>query len=148
MSDLALKQTSNLNYDLDFDGHDLVLSESLGNSVVMSLMEFDREKKPKSAEIDTVFGGWWGNALESYNLGSKLWLSLREGITETSLRNACDAVKDALKWMLDDGVAKSVEATAKRNSSDPYLVEFTVTITKPDGSEEPYQWQVNWRATA
>ncbi|MBQ0167765.1 MAG: phage GP46 family protein, partial [Treponema sp.] len=117
-------------------------------SVVMSLMEFDREKKPKSAEIGTVFGGWWGNALESYNLGSKLWLSLRECITETSLRNACDAVKDALKWMLDDGVAKSVEATAKRVSSDPYLVEFTVTIKKPDGSEEPYQWQVNWRATA
>lgn len=148
MSDLALKLTADGNYDLDFDGHDLVLSDSLQNAVVMSLMEYDREAKPKSAEIGNVFGGWWGNALESYNIGSKVWLCLSKGISETAIRDACDAIRESLKWMLDDGVATSVEASGKRNVADYYRVDFSIEIKRPDGTVEPYQWQLNWRASA
>ena len=146
MSDLALQMTKNLDYDLVFDGRDLVLSNSLTNSVVISTLVEDRESMPTSADINTVRGGWWGDSLESYHLGSKLWTLLRHGITPSVLKKAAEHVKKALKWMLDDGIAKAVEVSAVQ-SSQAYRIDLEIKIEKPDGSVEPYKWQVNWRAT-
>lgn len=140
------KAANNL-YDLDFSKGDLSLTASLLNSVLLSFGTWLRETSVGKAVIDPVMGGWFGNALESQPVGSFLWKNVSGKLDQANLDDAVSKAKEALKWMVDDGVADSVNVTAEISATAENTANFTVTLVKPDKSEETFEFQANWEAT-
>ena len=59
-------------------------------------------------------------------------------------------VKEALEWMVEDGIAKTIECDV--NIIDDKLfggktAVIEVVINKPDGEYENYNFEINWKAT-
>lgn len=142
MSDLAMTRSSNGFFDLEFSRGDFVLTNSLRNCVLLSLGCWARDEEiTEVATIEPSIGGWWGNSLEDVEIGSQIWKLFKQKLDDPTALNAAAAAEKALKWMVDDGVAKSVAADAVINGK---ILEMTVSIQKPDASGEKFRWQINW----
>ena len=147
MSDLALVKTENQDFDLAFDGQDIVLTDSLQNCIVISLLCHAREvvQNDAMANIDAVFGGWWADALEDFSTGSLMWTLHRQKCDALAVKNAEKLASEALKWLIEDGVAKDV--TVKGQQVAKNRVDIEINVLKPDGSKEDFRWQLNWEAS-
>lgn len=78
--------------------------------------------------------GWWGDTgADEGPVGSRLWLLARKKTTrETRLRVEAYA-REALAWMLEDGVADRIEVAAEYVAGTPTRLDLVVTITR-DGA--------------
>lgn len=129
-------------YDLAFEQGDFVLTNSLQNCVLISLACWSRDQDVREvANIKPDVGGWWGNSLEDVEIGSQIWKLFRQKLNSQTAENAVESAKSALKWMIDDGVAKDVSVEAEIKGK--YL-EMVVSIEKPDATGEEFRWQINW----
>lgn len=143
---------------ISFLANDLVMSESLLTAVIISLFSDARAANdaplpdPRSEDRR----GWWGDSTNTSkpndSVGSKLWLLEREKNVDSVLKKAKMYVEEALQWMLDEGVAASinvtVEAQPSRNTGAVVLA-FQVNIAKPKIVDPvAFKFEQEWRATA
>ncbi len=73
--------------------------------------------------------GWWGDSFPSVandHIGSRLWLLTRSKLTDSTAQQAQDDVKEALQWLIDDGVAARVDVTAVRQGISTLALTCTV----------------------
>ena len=149
MSDLALYRRDDGNFDLAFnEGRgDLLTDDSLENAVVISIGTYARERNlGKVANLKPSVGGWWGDALdEKGTLGGYLYEAFPGKLIESTARQVEVLCSEALKWMVDDGVAKSVGCKAE--VADEETMNVTITIQRPDGSDNAYAYEIKWMAT-
>lgn len=149
MSDLALYRREDGCYDLDFNGAvgDLLTTNTLENAVVISIGTYARERKlGKVANLKPVIGGWWGDALdEKGNLGGYLYEAFPGKLTEVTAQSVENLISEALSWMVEDGVAKSVGCKAE--VADEETMNVTITIQRPDGNDDAYAYEIKWMAT-
>jgi len=135
MADLALIAASDDlldGFDLDFLDTDLLLDPSLRTAVIVSLFS-DRENDDAGSADRR---GWWGDALSSVagdRIGSTLWQLQREKQTDDVLIKAQLAAERALAWLVDDGVARSVKATATFPQRG--RLDLAIEIVRPTGRE-------------
>ena len=62
----------------------------------------------RGTEQDGTIGrGWWGDALTD-----RLWELDRSKEVSETLHRAEDAAKDALRWMIEDGICENISITA------------------------------------
>ena len=145
MSDLALKKQENGRCDLDFSRGDLVLTDTLENSVLLSLVCWSRDESIRDvANLNPDIGGWWGNSLEDVEIGSQLWKLFKNKLNEPTATNAVSEAKKALKWMVDDGVAKEVDA---ESVIDGKLLVLKIYVVRPNSERDEFRWQINWEAS-
>lgn len=106
--------------DLGMNGPDLATDAGLTTAVIVSLFT-DRLADEGDGIPDGTSDrrGFWGDeafqqpgVVPAYLTGSKLWLLDRALQTQDTLNKAQDYAKQALQWMIADGVAGSVEAVA------------------------------------
>jgi phage gp46-like protein len=135
-ADLALRASG----EIDF-------GEDLATSVIISLFS-DRLAQPSDdlAANQDDRRGWWGDTdlqREHANdlIGSRLWL-LNKSDDKTPLL-ARGFILDALKWMVDDGVASLVEAQCFFLNGKQSQLGAIVTITRRVG-ERPVNLQFEW----
>lgn len=150
VSDLAVYRRADGNFDLAFDENkgDLLTSEGLENVVAISIGTYARERNlGHVANLQPCFGGWWGDALdEKGNLGGYLYEAFPGKLDDSTARSVEHLVAESLQWLIDDGVAKSIDCNAA--VVDREYISLSVTITKPDGSQEnPFVYELKWKAT-
>lgn len=78
--------------------------------------------------------GWWGDsfaAVAGDRIGSRLWLLIRETLTPQTIERAREYAEEALAWMIEDNLARSVEVSARRN--DLHGLTLNVHLTRPSG---------------
>lgn len=89
--------------------------------------------------------GFWGDTypeVEGDRIGSKLWLLARAKRTDATLQQAKSYTEDALAWLTQDGIARTVTVTTEwYGTSD--VVAVGVLIER-DGSEA--RWFRLWNA--
>lgn len=147
MGDLALILTDDNEMDLAFADDDLVCEQGLETSVLVSLF-CDRQ-----ADVDDVLPtadpdrrGWWGDQfqdVENDKIGSREWL-VRTGKLLPGLNALREQYADeALSWMLEDGVADGVVATATIEGS---LTCLNIEIQRPSDPVQ-YRFDALWEAT-
>lgn len=119
-------------------GADLLSGQDLVTAVIISLFTDAR------ADADDVIPdgtgnprGWWGDVGRVRPLGSKLWLLDRARKTEDTRQRAEDYAAAALAWLVDDGIAESVDVLAQWQAmpGQPQVgfLALRVTVTEPDG---------------
>lgn len=150
MSDIALKAKKDGSFDLDFDekSKDLLLTDSLYNAVAISIGTYARNRnlKPNSAVLDPQIGGWWADALDPLGtLGGYLYEAYPGKLTDATISKLKELVAEALEWMIEDGVAKTVDCKVVAEEND--IVAVTVAIEKPDGTTDDYKYELNWMTT-
>jgi phage gp46-like protein len=89
--------------------------------------------------------GWWADPYNDQPLGSNLWQLERAKKTRDTLALARRYASDALQWLVDDGVAKSVTVdTQWLGSTGSTTLGIRVVILKPDGSATRFTFGWAW----
>lgn len=133
--DIALKQLDDGSFDIGIENGDLLTDYGMRTAVIISFYT-DRAANDDDVIPDGTDNrrGWWA---DSYNddddkIGSRLWLLGREKQTDETLGRAEEYADEALQWLIDDGVAKTVSNVATWLSDG--LLSVTTTIKRSDNS--------------
>jgi len=81
------------------------------------------------------------NVFTDYPTNREFEDALSLPITIQNLRKVETLADNALKWMLDQGIAKNIEVNASGNKDEKINVE--ITITEPDGTTG--QYYITWQ---
>jgi phage gp46-like protein len=112
-------------------------TEPLVRSVIISLFTW-RRANPSDDLPD--FGpqaqrmGWWGDSfpvMPNDRIGSRLWLLSRAKLTSETVARAKEYAEEALKWLVDDGVAVRADVEAERIGTS--TLGLACRIYKADG---------------
>ncbi len=126
------------------EDNDLSRDAGLETAVTVSLFTDKRANLEDSLPDGTGdLRGWWGDTDQNNLIGSHLWLLSRSKVENSTLSQAEGYVREALKWMIDDGVAEQIDVTAVR--LDTYAIGFEVKITKPKSPKNAvFKYSFNW----
>lgn len=134
--------------DLVVDANDLKTDDGLQTAVIVSLFTDARADEDEIPAEDRSARGWWGDLFPEVagdRIGSKLWLLKREKRTVETLNRAEEYASEALQWMIDDGVAESLDVTA---SWDPNgAMQLQILITKPKDTLN-FRFKLKWGVEA
>ncbi|GAB6854161.1 phage GP46 family protein [Asaia astilbis] len=133
---------------------DLALENPLRSSIIVSLFT-DRvlPKEPDALDIGVGIkaprgargtaaadlGGWWGDMLEEQPIGSRLrQLQRAIKVEDDAIPAEAEAIcREALQWLIADGVAEDVGVSARWSTVNASALEFSITVKRPsiDSSE-------------
>jgi phage gp46-like protein len=141
----------NLYYENDLDKQSFGLCDisftrgnTLTSAVLMSIFSWRRGAK-EEVDDELLRYGWWADASNSRKLGSKLWLLRRVSITPAIMQRAKEYIEEALQWMIDDGICKTITATVQRTSKMPDAIQVRIVIYKNDGTQQIETFDQLWR---
>jgi phage gp46-like protein len=126
----------------------LTEDDGLETAVIISLFT-DR----RAAEDDVLPGmdgdrrGWWADAYPAVQgdlIGSRLWLLAREKQIPQTLARAREYAIEALQWLVEDGIAASVDVTAEVVRTG--VLGLTVEIQRTAGPTARYRFETFWGA--
>lgn len=128
--------------DLVRAGRNLETDAGLESVVTASLFTDARARPEDELHAAVDQRGWWGSAYLTprRELGSRLWTLFRRGITASTPQRAATFARDALQWLLDDGVAADLASRAERWRHDGVLL--TVDIQRP--RKVASRWSRTW----
>jgi phage gp46-like protein len=154
MTDFALA-VSTLGIDLSIEANDLKDDDGLRTAVLISVFAnrraLDSDVLPSGGDDRR---GWWGDAVpvEASRdgrpdlTGSRLWLLSREKQTPQVLARARQYVVEALAWMVEDKVARSIDVQAAFVGIG--ALGIGVAIQKPDQTLVRFKFNYTWAAEA
>lgn len=133
--------------DLTVQDRDLERDPGLETAVAVSL--FSNQRAGEGDPIPDPAGsseGWWADALndDESKIGSKLWLIGREKMIPSEIvPRAEQYAKEALQWMVTDGLAEEVTAVASRYDMNTLKLDITVVRPKINRAEF-FTYYFNW----
>ena len=139
MTDLRLTWNSRQNAgDICVVGADLQADDGLDTAILVSLFTDARVRADELPPGHSWRRGFWGDAIEDEpdTTGSKLWLLRREKATQDVLVRARGYVREALQWMLRDGVAVAVNVDTFYRP--PGTMNIQVEVVTPDTSRQEF----------
>ncbi len=122
-------------------GNDLERDPGLETSILISL--FSNKRADVSDTLPDRSGdlqGWWGDT-STDKIGSKLWTLRRSSLTPDVPAKTELICIDALNWMVEDGVAKSIDVSTETIDKDRLLI--SIKVEQPDGQEKFYKYSIN-----
>lgn len=145
MSDIAITLKDNC-FDLEIKDGDLLADNGLETAVAISIFTDRRVNDEELPILEQSKRGWWGDMIPDISLdriGSRLWTVEREKTTTEVLRRVEELCREALDWMIEDGVAKEINASSVYDSQK--FMETTIEIVEPDDVEST-RFQVIWKS--
>jgi phage gp46-like protein len=86
--------------------------------------------------------GWWGDLGAAYPIGSKLWLRMRSKQTDVVLSLVKNDIETALEWLIDDGVASSIDVTVEW--SRPGMLGARIVVNRTNGTNPAVNFDWAW----
>ncbi len=130
--------------DMRLEGVDVIRDAGFETSVLISLLTDAR------AGVEDVLPhggddlrGWWADEFLESPFPSKLWLLSRSKMTPQVLADGKQYAEQALEWMIEDGIAESVEVLTARGENVNQM-NFTITIYRSTGTTVFFKWFINW----
>ncbi|MGO4326656.1 phage GP46 family protein [Cupriavidus sp. 2TAF22] len=90
--------------------------------------------------------GWWGDtfpAVAGDRIGSRLWLLRRKTVVPEVLRAAEAYAREALQWMIDDELVRTVDVQV--TTPDRTRVNLVVTLSDDGGPLPPFNFDDIWQ---
>lgn len=110
-------------------------AEPLVRAVMISLFTW-RRANPDDDLPGDLRQGWWGDAfppVANDRIGSRLWLLSRAKLLPETAAKAREYAREALQWLVDDGVAARVDVEAERHGLD--TLALACRFYKADGTK-------------
>jgi phage gp46-like protein len=126
--------------DIRIENGDLKADNTFETSVMISLFSdryVDQENLPDGI---TDVAGWWGDLVNENDdpIGSRFRLLYTSKTVNETIVNMENYALEALQWMLDEGIAATITASASRTGTFEYSLE--IEITKPNGENIPFDF--------
>lgn len=124
--------------DVAISRGDLQMDAGLQTAVIVSLF-----CDARASDTDTLphgqtdKRGFWGDDANN-RVGSKLWLLGREKVLPAVAEKAAQYARDALQWLVDDGIAGGVEVTGELQRPEGLLL--SVKIYRGTNRDFDYLW--------
>lgn len=134
MTDIALEaDAAGKIFDIDYGVFGFTGDDGLQTAVIISL--FTDRRLPDGVGHPEGLNdprGYWGDVGETdgHQWGSLLWTLYRQVITNAVIASCREFCEQALQWMIDDGIAESVNVTAERAGT--YQISISIEIEKKD----------------
>lgn len=148
MADVELCIQDDFITDLVIENNDLVRDDGLRTAMLVSMFTdrraHDSERLPDG---ETDPRGWWADTypeIPGDETGSRLWLLHREKQTAETAARARLYALEALQWLIDDGVAASLEVNASWTA--PGRLTIDVVVHRPGGVREVFTFDDVWKA--
>ena len=116
---MNLASHDNGKIQLDFNADSK--QDNLISAVIISLFTDARANDEEFKEVqdwELSKRGYWADQLDGVKTGSKLWLLKRASRDQDTLERAKSYTKEALSWLLEDGLAESLEVEASYEQDD------------------------------
>ena len=147
MTDIVLTyDPENFLIDLAIVDNDLLADDGLYTCIIISLYT-DRQAISGDVIPDAAIGqasdarGWWADWFNDSPLGSRLWLLWREKQMNSVLKLAEGYARQALNWLLEDGLVLSIAVEAFNPA--PALMDIQVRVSRQIGQNiKTEQWNV------
>lgn len=126
------------------ESNEIEFEDGLETAVAMSLWTNRRVDLSQLSILSKDQMGWWGDLtsdIQGDQIGSRLWLLEREKVTTEVLRRSEDYSVECLQWMIDDGIARSINVSSSYTLSK--VMVTVIEIEKPE-QEENIRYEVNW----
>lgn len=131
--------------DASLDQYDLRSENGLRTAVMLSLFA-DRRAGSDDIVDDDDKRGWWADMFAARPIGSRLWLLDREKDLPEVVNKAHDYAREALEWLVEDGIAKTVEVDVTSESAEH--LEIHVRIKRPNNDLLKMKFQRRWQTEA
>lgn len=134
--------------DFGISAGSLKSDHDIKTAVLISLFT-DRRAEADDALPDAAASrrGWWGDALSSRRIGSRLWLLSREKQLREVVIRAREYTEEALKWLIEEGIARRVVVSAE--IAQPGWVALSIMIERERSAPARYRYEFAWQnATA
>lgn len=108
-------------------------TEPLVRAVMISLFTWRRANADDELPGEERMG-WWGDSfppVDNDQIGSRLWLLSRAKLIPETPRRAKTYAEEALKWMVDDGIAARVVVETERQGL--YTLALACRLYKSNG---------------
>lgn len=142
MNDVGIFIDEGLRFNLKLENGDLKGDAGLETAVTISLFSDRRIRPDELLPGETDKRGWFGDTLseiEGDQIGSRLWLLARAKRTLETLRLAEDYAREALEWLVSDGIARDVQVEAEfQGEVEEGRWALKVVIIKPSGEESRF----------
>ena len=121
---LTVDPTTQLYYfSLDENG-DIKTDDFFDTSLLYSLFG-ERRASPDEVVEPQLRRGWIGNS-DDFENGSKIWLLSQARLTRDTLNRLQDEAEKALQWLVDDGLAVSIDQVVATVSGGRVLLDITI----------------------
>ncbi|MDB5432434.1 MAG: hypothetical protein JWP35_3550 [Caulobacter sp.] len=150
MTDIALTWSDvTAAAEMVLTGGDLATDDGLQTAVIISLFSDARAAEDDDLpHADADRRGWWGDTyadVEGDSIGSRLWLLSRGKQLPGTLTEAKTYAQEALAWLIEDGVAASIDIEASYPA--PGFWALGIGISRPHGPARN-RFDFVWEATA
>lgn len=133
--------------DFGFSGGDLAADHDIKTAVIVSLFT-DRRAEDDDPLPDSAASrrGWWGDALNAMGarrrIGSRLWLLSREKQLSEVLQRAREYAEEALHWLIEDGVARSI--TVRAEIVQTGMLGLAIEIERERRAPSKFRFEFAW----
>jgi phage gp46-like protein len=149
--DIRLFQQADFSFDVEVEANDLGVDEGMQTAVAISLFTDARVTEDELPPEERSRRGWWGDLFPDApgdQIGSKLWLLARQKRTVEVLRQAEEYCNEALQWMIDDGVAESVDTSASYDPPSGAML-LAISIQQPGLAQAAtFRFKTKWATEA
>lgn len=131
MPDLALQLDQDADaLDIALASGDLAGNDGLATAVAVSLWSDGRAQADDALPDNTGDRrGWWADGYtDAGAIGSRLWLLSRSKLTPGVERLAERYAREALQWMIGDGLVQRVDVTAERADNEQLHLHVALTV--------------------
>ncbi len=120
---------------------------ALAQLVLVSLLTWRRAAPGDDLPNAGERNGWWGDAFTGDELGSRLWLFTRSTVKRHTAAEAEQYAREALAWLVTDGIAARVDVEAAVDSPGGRgRLTVLVRIFRDDGSGVRLRFADLWGA--
>lgn len=133
LHDVGFFDTGGVCPDLVIENGDLKAETGLHNAVLISLWSDRFVEKEDLPEGENDQMGWWADLVaipSTDKIGSQLWVSERAKTLQGTANRMKNFAEEALQWMIDDGIAISVDVSAFLR--DKREIDLEIDIKRPD----------------
>lgn len=134
-------------YDLQLDDNgDINTADFFDTSLLYSIFG-ERRATPDEVVDARRRRGWIGNGPDFEN-GSKIWLLSQARLTRSTLNRLEDESQKALQWLVDDGLAVSIDQVTATVSGGRVLLDITIRRSRDKVVRRSFiLWENTGRAT-
>lgn len=143
--DILIKSDDRGIYDIQIDGSDFASAEGFESAIATSYFTDSRAPAVQVQEAQKR-RGWVGNiltAIASRELGGLLWILDQARITNDTLNFAKSFAQDSLQWLIEDGLARSVQVSVTRNGTRGISILTDITTIE----NTVLRYVTLWRST-
>lgn len=146
MADITLQfNAERKEFDINVANADLLTGNDLATAVIISLFTWSRAQPQDDIPEGGLKYGWFGDLLgddAKHCTGSRLYLLARRKLTQQTINDAAEYIKEALNWLKRDGAASAIDISIERNGLTE--IDALITICRTGGQSTELRFNKLW----